>query len=703
MKVIQKENGLPIKTWCNNPEEEAIRQAINMSMLPFAFRHIALMPDVHQGYGMPIGGVLATTNVIIPNAVGCFTGDTKVPLLNGTQKTLKELTDEGKDVYVYSLNKQREIVPGKATPKLTRQNTELIEVTVSGGEVIRCTPDHRFMMIDGTYKEAKDLKPFDSLMPLYRSYQTKDGYEYVSTTKKKGFLTHKLVAKYFYGNKQLNEIVHHKDGNWYNNNPDNLEYKDSRLHNSDHNKKKEFFKIEEFKKKRIKTLKEKGFYGKEFSQLKKDIGTKNILTYMNERYDEWKEKTKDNGKRGKKYLSAYNQSEKGRTKSKELGNKIYHCDICNINIKSPIKYFTHRKRLHQSETNNHKILFIKKLDYKEDVYCLTVEKYHNFALSAGIFVHNCDIGCGMRVFKTSLKELTKEHLKQILSLIRQRVPVGFSKHDSQQDEIFMPQLEVPNGIIKTQYINARKQVGTLGGGNHFIEIQQDEEGFIWFMIHSGSRNLGKTIADHHNNIAVELNERWFSSVPKNYQLAFLPMDSQESIDYEVDMTYAMEFAKCNRKLMADRIKESILKVIPFHVVDEFDVHHNYARLENHFGRNVLVHRKGATSARLDEIGIIPGSQGTASYIVKGLGNPESFMSCSHGAGRKMSRTKAQDNLKLEEEIKLLDEQGILHSIRNKKDLDEAPSAYKDISIVMEEQSDLVSIVHKLKPLAVIKG
>ena len=138
-------------------------------------------------------------------------------------------------------------------------------------------------------------------------------------------------------------------------------------------------------------------------------------------------------------------------------------------------------------------------------------------------------------------------------------------------------------------------------------------------------------------------------------------------------------------------------------MEEYDDHHNYAAMENHFGHNVLVHRKGATRAYKDEIGIIPGSQGTKSYIVKGLGNPDSFMSCSHGAGRKMSRSKACSSLNLEEQIELLDDQGIVHGIRNSADLDEAPGSYKDINVVMDNQSDLVEKVVELTPLGVIKG
>ena len=260
-------------------------------------------------------------------------------------------------------------------------------------------------------------------------------------------------------------------------------------------------------------------------------------------------------------------------------------------------------------------------------------------------------------------------------------------------------------IVCRQYESALKQIGTLGGGNHFIEIQKGNDGFIWIMIHSGSRNIGYKVAYHYNKKAQEFNDRWHSSVPKNHGLAFFPIEDYTARIYIEEMNYCIEFALANRKLMMNRVinifKEMISPDIKFDKM--INIAHNYARIENHFGKNVWVHRKGATSAKKGEIGIIPGSQGTKSYIVKGLGNLDSFMSCSHGAGRTMSRTKARNELNLEKEIKNLDKQGIVHSIRHKKDLDEAPSAYKDINLVMENQKDLVEILVELTPLAVIKG
>lgn len=325
-----------------------------------------------------------------------------------------------------------------------------------------------------------------------------------------------------------------------------------------------------------------------------------------------------------------------------------------------------------------------------------------------------DIGCGMCAVKTSLTEINTDTLKKIMGEIRKVIPVGFNKHKEKQAESLMPLTEnafFSGSIISNEYDNALKSLGTLGGGNHFIEIQKGNDGHIWIMIHSGSRNLGLQVANHYNKIAINLNGKWHSSVPKEHQLAFLPINSDEGLAYIREMNYCVEFALANRELMMSRImgifgelgllsqKESITS----YRLEMINIAHNYATMENHFGENVMVHRKGATLATRDTIGIIPGSQGTKSYIVKGLGNPESFESCSHGAGRKMGRKDAERRLNLEDEIKMLNDKGILHSIRGKKDLDEAPSAYKPIETVMANQADLVEILVELQPLAVVKG
>ncbi len=316
-----------------------------------------------------------------------------------------------------------------------------------------------------------------------------------------------------------------------------------------------------------------------------------------------------------------------------------------------------------------------------------------------------DIGCGMCAIKTSLHSIEKRDLQKVIADIKKVIPVGFNHHKQKQQDVWMPRIEINNmKIINEEYENALTQVGTLGGGNHFIEVQKGSDGFIWIMVHSGSRNIGKRVADYYNKTAIKLNEKWNSKEFVKQELAFLPMDGNEARHYFDEMNYCVQFALLNRKLMMERIKEvftDIVKSISFFPI--INIAHNYAKWEEHFNKNVIVHRKGATSAKAGEIGIVPGSQGSKSYIVEGLGNKDSFESCSHGAGRKMGRRQAQRELNLDTEIQKMNSQGIIHSIKSKNDLDEAAGAYKDIDTVMENQSDLVKILIELKPLAVVKG
>jgi len=350
--------------------------------------------------------------------------------------------------------------------------------------------------------------------------------------------------------------------------------------------------------------------------------------------------------------------------------------------------------------------------------CLMPDAHEGYGMPIGgvlatqkVIVPNAvgvDIGCGMCAVKTNFEAagLEREQLTQIMSGIRELIPLGFAHQSEKQDESLMPQGYNLDElvIVKREYLAALKQLGTLGGGNHFIELQRSDDGFLWIMVHSGSRNFGLKVAEYYNKTAKKLNELYYSSVNPKADLAFLPFETDEAHKYYKEMRYCTEFALANRKLMMERIQQTVSTTLNNVVYEPIiNIAHNYAAWEVHYGEKVIVHRKGATSAQAGETGIIPGSQGTKSYIVEGLGNPDSFMSCSHGAGRVMSRSAAIRNLDLEEEKRKLDELGIIHSIRGKSDLEEAASAYKDISQVMAFQSDLVKVKVELSPLAVVKG
>lgn len=385
----------------------------------------------------------------------------------------------------------------------------------------------------------------------------------------------------------------------------------------------------------------------------------------------------------------------------------------NLDYGSPIKMWVNEvepKAMEQIQNLASLPFVFKHVAIMPDVHAGKGMPIGGVLATRGVVIPNAvgvDIGCGMCAVKTSLnrEQLPKEILTNgVMKHIRAEIPLGFDWHNTPQDEALMPSGhnfdKMP--MVRNLYKSALKQLGTLGGGNHFIEIQYDETDAVWIMIHSGSRNLGAKIADYHTEKARFWCEKWYANPIKG--LEYMPIESDIARVYMSEMNYCVDFALANRALMMERIKAAFVAQFPEVKFEEMiNIAHNYASWENHFGENVLVHRKGATRAFSGEVGIIPGSQGTASYIVEGLGNAESFMSCSHGAGRLMSRTAAKANLNLQDEIARLDSAGVVHAMRTTKDLDEAPSAYKDIDEVIACELDLIRPIVKLRPLAVIKG
>lgn len=333
----------------------------------------------------------------------------------------------------------------------------------------------------------------------------------------------------------------------------------------------------------------------------------------------------------------------------------------------------------------------------------------------GVIIPNAvgsDAGCGMSAVKTNLKvsSIPVEVLrKQIMRGIRRLIP--FEEHKTKQLEEYLPsgfdKLLSKTVVCQRRLQASLKQLGTLGMGNHFLELQRDPDDNLWIMIHSGSRGLGGKVADYYNEKAEMFLKTY--QAPEwilESKLAYLPIDSREGLDYWNEAKYCVEWAKSSRKLMMMRIQEVIFDVFPeVEFSPEYiDTVHNFVTREQHYSEVVMVHRKGAMKIGAGEIGIIPGSQGTNSYIVRGLERgPESYNSSSHGAGRKLSRTAAVNSLNLEEEKKRLDDLGIVHALRFKSDLEEAAGAYKDIHEVMDNQKDLVEVVTELSPVAVIKG
>jgi len=331
-----------------------------------------------------------------------------------------------------------------------------------------------------------------------------------------------------------------------------------------------------------------------------------------------------------------------------------------------------------------------------------------------------DIGCGMMAIRTDItSHRLPDNLKQFRSDIESAIPHGRTDNGGKNDrgawgeaparnEHRIKELEKGyNDIIakhpKAEHWAWQRHLGTLGTGNHFIEVCLDEEDYVWFMLHSGSRGVGNRLGSYFIQKAKEEMERYYiDKFLPDKDLSYLVEHTELFDDYVESVSWAQNYAYLNRESMMEQVCR-----VAYILLGEFrstetaiNCHHNYVEKENHFGKNVLVTRKGAVRARKGDLGIIPGSMGTGSFIVEGLGNPDSFCSCSHGAGRTMSRGQAKKTITLEEHARAME--GI--EARLDEDvLDESPAAYKDIGAVMKAQDDLVKVKHRLRQVVNVKG
>jgi tRNA-splicing ligase RtcB (3'-phosphate/5'-hydroxy nucleic acid ligase) len=331
-----------------------------------------------------------------------------------------------------------------------------------------------------------------------------------------------------------------------------------------------------------------------------------------------------------------------------------------------------------------------------------------------------DIGCGMMAVQTDLNARDlPENLKGIRSAIEKAVPHGRTNHGGRGDRGAWANIPGRNmevwQTLKPRYDailakhskldrgNHANHLGTLGTGNHFIEVCLDESDAVWFMLHSGSRGVGNRMGSYFIELARKDMERMFIHLPDR-DLGYFADGSEHFTDYVEAVEWAQDFARWNRHLMMEQIVAAVRgcgEVRPFEAeLKAINCHHNYVARESHYGENVLVTRKGAVRAREGDMGIIPGSMGARSYIVRGKGNPESFTSCSHGAGRAMSRGEAKRR------FSVADHERMTAGIECRKDadvIDETPAAYKPIEAAMAAQTDLVEVVHTLHQVVCVKG
>ncbi|MFO1422502.1 MAG: RtcB family protein [Candidatus Competibacteraceae bacterium] len=721
-KTITK-GRVPVKIYTDDVDPQAINQLLNVAQLPFVHSHVAAMPDVHVGIGATVGAVIPTKGAIIPAAVGvdigCFVGDTKIPLLDGTERTLRELAERGGEHWVYTIDRHHQITGAKATARLTRCHAPLLRIVLDNDAEILCTPDHRFMLRDGSWREARELQPKTSLMPFY-SRIDKDGYTLVrqpATGTEQRF--HWTLARSgalgtipaFPGQRT---VLHHLDFNRANNHPDNLKFMGDADHSAYHRllvERNPHWQSPAFEEKRKSSLSAKAKTPEGHAYFAKR-GTPNLIRYMTERPDHFKSAVAGNGQRGRKFLLAYNQSQKGRAKSAEISQRLLDiqrvCPDCGQPFKGHLRLNIHKRWEHGY---NHKVKQVEMLEQRADVYCLTVPGHENFALSAGVFVHNC----GMNAVRLSLKaSQLPDNLRPVRAAIEAAVPVGFAMH---ADKPGVPASAIRAldggldrivgkhpGILKMQKHVERiwaQQLGTLGGGNHFIELCLDENQDVWVMLHSGSRGIGNIIGRYFIDLARKDMGKHLINLPDR-DLAYLQEGAEHFDDYVEAVRWAQDYAMTNRREMMRLILAALARQLPpFTLTQEaINCHHNYVAVEHHFGENLFITRKGAIRAGVGDLGIIPGSMGARSYIVRGKGEPESFCSCAHGAGRRMSRGQAK---------KKFDPQDLIAQtagVECRKDagvIDEIPGAYKPIDEVMAHQTDLVEVVHTLKQVVCVKG
>lgn len=691
------------KAWVPNYDyidEGSRNQLENIRRLPFLYKWTAMMPDCHEGYGVPIGCVLPTEGVIIPNAVGvdigCVDKDTEYLSPGGWIKVSEYAGGE-----VMQFDPQTKLGTF-VTPLayIKEPCLEFVHIKSKYGIDQMLSEEHRCLVYkyDRKYTFSKsEVVRAKDLMDKHNNLAT--GYRHRFLTTFEPVLPHSNPLS----DAQLRVMVMLcADGHLY------------KKGTKCHLKLKKRRKID-----RALFLLDQAGIAVTHQSITAD-GSSGI-TFVPPAHDKGLCQFWNASLPQLKVIAAEslywdgNYSEKCfYTRSKEdadFMNYVYtvvgfrstiSIDVTEDGI--DYRVFRHTNTLVGiNGAPKTSITMVPSVDgYK---YCFTVpSSYLVLRRNGNVFITG---NCGMLAVETNLMPLgtAREDLETVVAAIKRDIPVGFA-HRSLPQMNLLPELPEKIGamsfVMSTDLSSASKQLGTLGGGNHFIEIQAGSDGYIWIMIHSGSRNIGLCVAKHWNKIAQDLNARWHTAVPRSADLAFLPLESDEGQAYLADMQWCVEFADANRKLMMDCVMSAMAEVFTeIREIAQVSTRHNYAAMEHHMGRNVMIHRKGAVLAREGTLVCIPGSMGTASYIAKGLGKIEAYQSCSHGAGRAMGRKQAQKSLDLAAEQERMN--NIVHDMTTQRDLEEAPSAYKDIEDVMRHQAELVEPVVKLTPLAVVKG
>nr|WP_075831005.1 RtcB family protein [Deinococcus marmoris] len=661
----------------------------------------ALMPDAHVGYGLPIGGVLATENAVIPYGVGvdigCFPADTLIPLLDGKTAPIFELL--GRELTVYACKPDGKIVAARATAQKTRQNAPLVQVTLDNGQTVQCTSDHRFMLRDGNYLAAEQLRPGISLMPFY-SDQDRDGYvrvqqNYSGRMQK----AHWMVARSgllgeiprFDGQRT---VIHHRDFDEANNDPANLEFMGDRDHSRFHRllvERNTSWQSPAFEARRVAALAAKAATPEGHAYFA-ERGTRNLMAFIDANPGKLSKLAKEggNGTRGAKVLTSDHPA------ILATRHAVGVCPECGREIKSAIGMNRHRKWQHGY---NHKVVDVISLNETADVYCLTVPGYDNFAIAAGVFVHNCSMR--LSVFPIQPDGLKLEEAKALLLKHTRFGPgVGFEKRERGDHEVLHESTWDDQPLLGHLFEKAAAQIGSSGSGNHFAEFGTLTLGaadlgleageYLALLSHSGSRGFGAQVAGHFTNLAERLHPNLDPAAKK---LAWLSLDSEEGQAYWQAMNLAGRYALANHELIHARLA----RALGVSVLASVHNSHNLAWKQQVGGQELIVHRKGATPAAAGQLGLIPGSMADPGFVVRGRGHADALASASHGAGRQLGRKAAASKLVRKEVAAYLKERGVTLMGGG---IDEAPQAYKRIKDVIARQTDLVDVVARFTPKVV---
>jgi tRNA-splicing ligase RtcB (3'-phosphate/5'-hydroxy nucleic acid ligase) len=746
-----------------NAEDILYRQIVNATRFP-GVKLVAITPDSHYGYGVPVGCVILTdvqSGAVAMGPVGydigCFTADTLIPVVDGRSYPIGELAQLGREIWVYALSQDHKIVIAKATARKTRTKAPLVKVTLDNGREIFCTPDHEFMLHDGAYRQAQDLMPGTSLMP-FDTRTDKDGYTLVRhPATGLNQRVHWIMARCgalgeipaFAGQKT---IIHHKNFSPADNRPDNLKFMGDRDHMSYHKsiiERNTHFQSPEFEAKRKAALSAKAQTPEGHAYFA-ERGGKNFTKFW-EQHPEAAHQyaiANHNGERGKRYLLNYNQSEKGRAKSSEIAHRVHTCETCGQPVPGGgFGIHNHRRSRHGY---NHKVISVEPLNRKEDVYCLTVPDYGNFALDAGVFVHNC----GMLSAKSDVPvdAATPEKRLEFNRAVMERVNMGtggksvklggldkrefnnlvrggaeyyVEKYGASFDRSRAERHRLPvdddwqipwggKGLPE----RGLDQLGSLGGGNHFIELQKAiETETLFVQAHTGSRGFGHGLATNHFEMAKAEKPETITDIDLGY---FTP-DSRHYRDYLNAVAAGGNYAIINRLIIFEQIAEAFRQTFGAELELIYEISHNLVQREWHPEyQEVWVHRKGATRAFpaghpglrgtfWEETGhpvLIPGSNKDWSYILRPAeGAVNSGFSVNHGAGRRLSRGEASRSLNQRQIDDEYREAGIVVNTNGRVPLDEAAPAYKSSQEVIEAvvEAGLATVEYTLWPLASLKG